>query len=119
MLRRVLEYDAVASGAMGTLLAVGADLLEAPLGVPAGFGRELGIGLVVYAAVVWLIAARGSRGGAGAVVGANWLWAVASVAVVVTGVLPLTGLGIAFVLAQAAVVMLLGDFQFMGLRRER
>lgn len=45
----------------------------------------------------------------------NALWVVASV--VVAAILPMTGLGVAFVLVQAAAVAVFAELQVVGLRR--
>ncbi|MDQ3222974.1 MAG: hypothetical protein M3Q75_05805 [Gemmatimonadota bacterium] len=53
------------------------------------------------------------------VVAINLVWVLGSVALVVAGRFPLTVLGLAFVLAQAAAVALFAALQFLGLRRSR
>jgi hypothetical protein len=53
------------------------------------------------------------------VVATNLVWVADSVALVATAWFPLTALGAAFVLAQAAAVFLFADLQFLGLRRAR
>ena len=47
---------------------------------------------------------------------ANALWAIASALLLVSGWVAPTALGYAFVIAQAVVVALLGELQYMGLR---
>ena len=56
LLVRSLRLDALASGAMGVLLAAGGWLLDGPLGAPAAFLVPLGVFLVAYAALLWAIA---------------------------------------------------------------
>ena len=58
-----------------------------------------------------------ARGAVWAIVAANALWAVASVGMLVSGLVAPTILGYAFVIAQAAVVALLGELQYAGLKR--
>ena len=118
-LRLALKLDAVASGALGLLAAVAAPMLETLLGIPAALLLPLGLFLVAYAAAVWLTGARArlSRTAAWAVVGLNAVWAIDSLALVAAGWLPLTALGVAFVLAQAAAVTLFAALQILGLRR--
>jgi hypothetical protein len=48
---------------------------------------------------------------------ANALWALASVLVLLSGWVVPNALGVAFVLAQAGVVALLGQLQYIGLRQ--
>jgi hypothetical protein len=48
---------------------------------------------------------------------ANALWAIASIALLVAGLISPNLLGYAFVIGQAAVVALLGELQYIGLRR--
>jgi hypothetical protein len=119
LLRLALRLDAVATGAVGLLGALAAPVLERLLGVPATVQVPLGLALLLYAAAVWLAAARSAvhRRAAGTIVGLNALWVVASVAAVATGLLPLTPLGVAFVVAQAGAVAVFAELQLIGLRR--
>ena len=63
--------------------------------------------------------ARKAGPAARAAVVANALWAIGSVILVIAGPFALTGPGVAFVLAQAALVALFADLQFLGLRQAR
>lgn len=121
LLRLALRLDAVASGALGLLAVAAAPALDDLLGIEPSVLRPIGIFLVLFAAAVAVIASRPRIGPAAAwtVIGVNALWVIDSVAVVATGWLDLTGLGIAFVLVQAAAVAFFADLQFMGLRRTR
>jgi glucose uptake protein GlcU len=75
--------------------------------------------LVPYVLFVIYTATRSEipRGAVTLIIIANALWAIASVAVLLSGWVAPNALGIAFVLAQAAVVALLGELQYVGLRR--
>jgi hypothetical protein len=119
-LRNVLLIDAAASGATGLLLIAGAGLLDGLLGLPVALMREAGLILVPYVAFVAWVGTRDTivRGAVWAIIAANALWAVASVGLLVSGLVAPTVLGYAFVLAQAAVVALLGELQFVGLKRQ-
>jgi hypothetical protein len=121
LLRLALRLDAAASGALGLLSLAAAPALDELLGAPRAVLWPIGLFLVAYAAALWVAASRTrvSRPFVWAVIVGNALWVVASVAVVVIGPFALTGLGVAFVLAQAAAVALLADLQFLGLRRDR
>jgi hypothetical protein len=118
-LRRALMLDAVASGAAGLLMIAGAGLLEGLLGLPAALLRGAGLVLVPYVAFVIWAGTREtvSRPAVETIVAANALWAAASALLLVSGWVAPTALGYAFVIGQAAVVALLGELQYVGLRR--
>jgi hypothetical protein len=99
-LRRSLILDAVASGATAALVLAGADLLQGWLGLPTALMRGAGLVLVPYVAFVGYLATR-------ATVTPAAVWTVIAA----------TALGYAFVLAQAAVVAVFGELQYVGLRR--
>ncbi|AXV05125.1 hypothetical protein DVS28_a0418 [Euzebya pacifica] len=105
-LSRALLVDAAGSGATGLLLAAGNGALAEPLGIPSGWLLGLGVFMLAYAAEL-LVVARMLPRTAGWV---RWFaigntgWVLASVGAVVLGAWDLTGLGVAFVLAQAAAV---------------
>ena len=119
-LRNVLLLDAAASGATAALLIAGAGFLDGLLGLPVALMREAGLILVPYVAfAVWTATrAEVARGAVWAIIAANVLWAVASVCLLASGLVAPTGLGYAFVIAQAAVVAILGELQYAGLRRQ-
>lgn len=118
-LRRALILDAVASGATGLLMIAGAGLLEGLLGLPAALLRGAGLVLVPYVAFVVYAGTREAipRPAVWTIVVANVLWAVASGLLLVSGLVAPTVLGYVFVTGQAVVVALLGELQYMGLRR--
>ena len=119
LLHTALRLDALASAAMGALLAAAGGALAAPFGLPELLLREAGIGLLPYAAWVWRLGTRPvvGRRAATAVIVVNLAWAVASVALLVGAPVTPTALGTAFVLLQAAVVFAFAEAQWMGLRR--
>ena len=118
-LRRALVLDAVASGATGLMMIAGAGLVEGLLGLPAALLRGAGLVLMPYVAFVIYTGTREtiSRPAVWAIIVANVLWAAASAFLLVSGWVAPTALGTAFVIAQAVVVALLGELQYMGLRR--
>jgi hypothetical protein len=118
-LRRALMLDAFASGATALLVIAAAGLLEGFLGLPAALLRGAGLVLIPYVAFVVYVGTREtiSRPAVWAVIAANALWAIASALLLVSGFVAPTALGYAFVIAQAVVVALLGELQYMGLRR--
>jgi len=118
-LRRALMLDAVASGATGLLLIAGAGLIDGLLGLPAALLRGAGLALVPYVAFVIYAGTREtiSRPAVWTIVAANAVWSIASVLLLVSGWIAPTALGYAFVVGQAVVVALLGELQYVGLRR--
>ena len=118
-LRRALVLDAVASGATALMMIAGAGLVEGLLGLPAALLRGAGLVLLPYVAFVIYTGTREtiSRPAVWAIIVANVLWAAASAFLLVSGWVAPTALGTAFVIAQAVVVALLGELQYMGLRR--
>jgi hypothetical protein len=118
-LRYALLADAVASGATGLMMIAGAGLLEGLLGLPTALMREAGLVLVPYVAFVAWVGTRDaiSRPAVQAIIAMNVLWVVGSVLVLVGFVAP-TVLGYAFVIAQAVVVGVFAELQFIGLRRQ-
>ena len=120
-LRRALILDAVASGATALMMIAGADLVEGLLGLPGTLLRGAGLVLIPYVAFVIYAGTRSaiSRAAVWAIVAANVLWAVASALLLVSGWVAPTALGYAFVIAQAVAVALLGELQYVGLRRDQ
>jgi len=118
-LRYVLLADAVASGATGLLLIAGAGLLEGFLGLPVALMREAGLVLIPYVAFVAFVGTREviSRPAVQAVIALNVLWVAGSIGLLVSGWVAPTLLGYAFVIAQAMVVGVFAELQFIGLRR--
>ena len=118
-LRNVLLLDAAASGATGLLLIAGAGLLDGLLGLPVALMREAGLILVPYVAFVAWVGTRQTiaRSAVWTIIVANAVWSVASIGLLVSGWVAPTAQGYAFVIAQAAVVALLGELQYAGLKR--
>jgi hypothetical protein len=120
-LRYALVGDAVASGATGLLLALGAGALAGLLGLPEVLMRSAGLILLPYAAVVAFLGTRAtiSRRAVWAVIAVNGIWVADSLMLLASGWVSPTALGYAFVLAQALVVLLFAEAQYFGLRRSR
>src|SRR5689334_9623017 len=89
-LRNVLWADALASGATGLAMVVGAGPLENLLGLPSALTREAGIVLVPYAALVAIVAARAqiSRAAVRVLIVANAAWAIGSIGLLLGGLAP-------------------------------
>jgi hypothetical protein len=118
-LRTVLLADAIASGATGLLMIAGAGLLDGLLGLPVAQLREAGLVLIPYVAFVAWVGTREaiSRSAVQAIIVLNVLWVAGSIGLLVSGWVAPTMLGTAFVIAQGAVVAVLAELQFIGLRR--
>ncbi|WP_119300418.1 hypothetical protein [Dongia deserti] len=120
LLRLALLADAIASGAMGVLLAAAAAPLADWLGLPLVLLRLVGLILIPYAGLLAYLGTRQatSRLPAQLIVAGNVLWVAGSILLLVTDLFSPTTLGMAFVIAQALVVAILAEAQFIGLRRQ-
>jgi hypothetical protein len=118
-MRLVLKLDAVATGAVGLLSVAAGPMLDDLLGIPLALLVPVGLFLVAYAAAIWIVATRRrvSRLAVWAAVAINLIYVVDCLVVVAASWLPLTALGTAFVLFQAAAVTLFAAAQFYALRK--
>ena len=118
LLRLALKLDAAATAVVGVFSLAAGPVLDVLLGTPLALLLPVGLFLLAYAASVWFVAARPrvNRTAAWAVIAVNLLYAVDCVVVVAAGWFPLTALGVAFVLFQAAAVALFAAAQFYALR---
>lgn len=119
LLTRALWTDAFLTGGFALVLAVAATPLAGLFGLPEPLVRWAGIGLLPVAAFVAYLATRPvpPRGGVRALIALNALWAVDSVLLLFTGWVDPNPLGVAFVLAQALLVGVFAELQYVGLRR--
>jgi hypothetical protein len=119
LLRKALLADALLSGITGLALALLAGTLAAPLGLTVGLLRWSGIILIPYAAFVARIGKREriQRALVFVVVACNAVWALDSVLLLVADWIEPSILGEVFVVGQAAIVAVLAELQFIGLRR--
>lgn len=111
--------DAVASGATGLLLVFGAGILAPLTGIDPAIAQPAGVFLIPYAALVAWLASRPAQAVplVWTVVLVNLAWVVESLGVLALGWLTPNALGVAFVLAQAAVVGPFAALQIVGLKR--
>ena len=118
-LRRLLIADAVVSGATGVLMAAAASTLEQFLGVPAPLVQYAGLILLPFAAGVGWLAFQDPPAPAGVkmVIAANGAWVVGSILLLLPGGIDPNALGLVFIIVQAAVVAVLGELQYVGLRK--
>jgi hypothetical protein len=117
-LRRALIVDAAVSAATGLMIALGANLLAALLGLPVALLDYAGISLIPFAVLVVWVAARDTlrRAGVWAVIVCNAVWSIDSILLLLSGTVAPTWLGTAFVIAQAVVVAVLAELEYLGLR---
>lgn len=120
-LNKVLLVDAATSAATGMLLLLGAGSLAPLLGLPEALLRHAGASLLPFAALVAFLGSREdpSRPAVWAVVAGNALWAIDSILILLLGWVSPSLPGKLFVVAQAAVVAVLAELQYFGLRRAR
>jgi hypothetical protein len=118
-LRHALLADGAVSGVTGLVLASGAPLAAPLFGLSTAFLAGIGVFLIAYGAVLVLLTWRPAVAPAAArtVIAGNAVWIVASLGFVLLGPASLTMLGKGFVVMQAAVVALLAELQWVGLRR--
>lgn len=120
-LPNVMWADAASCAATGALQVALTGALAALTGLPAPLLAGTGVFLLAYAAVAALMASRRTppRTLIGLVVSGNFGWAAACIALLVSGLFPVTAIGVAWVLAQAVCVIVLAELQWTGLRRTR
>jgi hypothetical protein len=118
LLRFALRADATLCAGTGLLVAMAADALSRLSGLSSVSEWIAGAALVFYGAALYVLAAAPGirRIGVGAVV-ANVVFAVAAVALLVLGVLPLTDAGIAMMLVTVTATLGCAFAQYFGVRR--
>lgn len=116
--RNVLALDAVTSGLAGIAMIAGAGFISGLTALPSGLLFWAGVVLMPWTAVLLYFSRRSSmsRFAMIDIVAVNALWVVASVGILVTGAVTPNMLGVAFVIAQAAAVLLFTVLQ-MGVLR--
>ena len=118
-LRRAVQGDAIITGAMAVLLVAAAGFLSPLLNLPEAFLREVGIFLVVFAALVGYLGTRElmPKVAVWTLIAANAIWAIDSILLLFTGWVQPNMLGQAFVVAQALAVAVIAELQYIGLKR--
>ncbi|MES2413261.1 MAG: hypothetical protein V4614_05625 [Pseudomonadota bacterium] len=118
-LRNVLRLDALSCLACGALQLAVPGTLTQLMKLPQPLVVFTGVFLLLYAALVAFISTRRPlpRKAIAVLVAGNLGWAVACVALLLSGEINPSGLGVAYVLTQAVTVALLAELQFLGLRR--
>jgi hypothetical protein len=118
LLRFAMRTDATGCAGLGLFVAMAADPLSRLSGLSAVSEWIAGAALVAYGVGLYVLAAVPTlrRVGVGVVV-ANLVFAAAAVGVLATGVLPLTGAGVAMMLAIVAIGVAFAIAQYLGVRR--
>jgi hypothetical protein len=120
LLRRALQADGIFCTLSGLLLLVDSGPLATLIGASQPWVlMVLGVDLLIYAALLFLAARRTPivRWHAIAFLAADVAWVLASLALVLGGLLSLTTFGFWAVLGVADVVAVLGALKYIGLRR--
>lgn len=118
-LRRVLLADAASCAGMGVGMLLFAGPLAALMNLPTMFIIEVGWLLLPCAAFIAYLASRRvpPRIGVWAVIALNAVWVVESFALLFTDWVSPNAFGMAFIVAQALVVALLAELEYVGLRK--
>lgn len=118
-LRRVLVADALVSAAAGVLMALGAGLMQDLLALPASLLLAAGLALFPWAACLLWLARKPAVPAAAvwAVIVVNLAWVADSAWVALGGMFQPNALGQAFIAAQAMMVAVLAELEFIGMRR--
>jgi hypothetical protein len=119
LLRTMLRIDGWSTALFGLVMLAAARPLSGPLGLPPAWSVPFGVAMLGGAAALGLIAGYPRiprRYGAYVVLG-NTVSCVALVVLTFSGLIPLTGLGVAFLLTGALVVGCFAGFEYAGLNR--
>lgn len=118
LLRFALRLDATLTGLCGVALAAFAGPLSSLSGFTPTQEYVVGAALVLYGVVVYSLAGVRSVRSAGlGVVLANLVCTVAAVGIAVSGMLPLTALGVTALWLSAVYTTAFAIAQWMGVRR--
>ena len=118
LLRFALRADATLCAGLGLLIAMAADPLSRLSGLSPTSEWVSGAALVVYGATLYLLAGVPDvrRVGSGVLAG-NIAFAVVVTAVLIAGLLPLTGLGVVATISFTVVTLAFAYVQYLGVRR--
>jgi hypothetical protein len=120
-LRRVLAFDALSGAGTGVLQLGLTGLLSQWLGLSEALLQGSGIAIFAFVALAgWLaMQTQPPRAALATIVVGNFAWVVGCVALAFGGAPGVTGIGVAYLLFQAVVVLVFAELQWMGLRRQR
>ena len=119
-LRNLLRADAASCLASGAVQLAGGAGLATLLALPQPLLTATGVFLVAYGAFVGWLSTRDPVPGAvvGLLVAGNVGWGLGCIALVTLAGLQPSTFGVAWVLAQAATVLVLAELQWTSLRRQ-
>ena len=117
-LRLALRADAIIVGVIGVVLLAAANWAAEITGLPLGVEYGVAVFSVTYGVVVLTLAALDNvrPGGIGVVI-ANLACTVIAAAVILTGMFPLTGVGVTAVVVTGLYTLVMAELQYIGLRR--
>ncbi|MEV4127912.1 hypothetical protein [Nocardia sp. NPDC049707] len=118
-LRTVLRLDGWGTGVFGIIMLAAAAALSGPLGLPTAWSIPFGVAMIGGGLALLLIAGYPDLvpSHAVAVIGVNVVSALALMVLAFSGLLELTGLGVAFLLIGAVWVAVFAALQINGVRR--
>ena len=118
-LRRALVLDASASGILGVVMALAPGFVGRLLNLPIPFVLYIGIFFVAFALPRFVLArlARPAPALVWLIIIGNAGWALASIAILFTGLIAPNTLGIIVIAGQALAVALFAELEFIGQRR--
>ncbi|HTM84722.1 MAG TPA: hypothetical protein VL179_07430 [Mycobacterium sp.] len=118
LLRFAMRADATLTGLLGLVVAAAANPVASLSGLTPTTEFIMGAAFVLYGLAVFSLAALPNlrRVGIGVII-ANIVCTVAAVVVVEAGALPLTGIGVAAMLATGVYTAFFAVLQYLGLRR--
>lgn len=118
-LRRILFADASSCAAMGIMLYAFSEQAAGILSLPIQLLSDAGLVLLPFAAAVAYVASRSipSRKAVWTIIGLNAVWIVDSVLLLFSGWVQPNLLGQAFIVTQAAFVLVLTELEYVGLKR--
>jgi hypothetical protein len=121
LLRRALLGDAVFSGTSAALIAPASGAIAPILELPEGLLREIGLFLIVYTVLVAWLSARQTvpKALVMIVIVGNAAWTLASIALLLSGLVSPNLFGQAVIVAQAITTGVLAELQYIGLRRSQ
>ena len=119
VLRRVLAFDAVSGAGTGVLHLLLAPLLSTWLGLPEALLQASGVAIFAFVLLAGWLALQTSppRGALMGIALLNFAWAIACLWLAFGGAVNPTPLGMAYLLVQAAVVLVLAELEWMGWRQ--
>ncbi len=120
-IRQALLADAAITGATALLMLAGAPLLDDLLDLPTALLAVAGGVLIPYVGYLLWLASRDAipRGGVLLTIGANIAWAIGCAALLIGGMVDPNGLGVAFILLNAVVVLVFADLVVLAMRGEQ